>query len=293
MNAAPGWYDAGTPGRVRWWDGTQWTVHEAPVAAAAPVAAPPQPVAVPAQSGPQPGWYPTTAGELRWWDGTIWTGSRVRDGRAGIDWATLERPVFGWVAGGMFLFAGLCFVLSGVLTRNLTILPLFFLALSALWLAMAAQSTRVRRIPTPVGDPVAPEQVRPLPGEVDGPGAGWYPISRVAHRWWTGQRWGAYLSSTFGVRPTFHAEQSMRTLRIALTVIAALTGIAIVVGIVLISIAAGPVQLAIGVLVTVCAVLFGVAIAVIWVVARSQTRVLLLPTDPPATAAGHPPQPSW
>ncbi len=101
MNAAPGWYEAETPGRVRWWDGTQWTAHEAP---AGPFATP-QPAALP-PAGPQPGWYPTKPGELRWWDGRIWTGSRVREGRAGIDWATLEQPVFGWVAGGMFLFAG-------------------------------------------------------------------------------------------------------------------------------------------------------------------------------------------
>lgn len=288
MNAAPGWYDAGTPGRVRWWDGTQWTAHEAPVAVAVPLAGPPQSVVEPPHPGPPPGWYPTTADELRWWDGTVWTGSRVRDGKAGIDWATLEQPVFGWIAGGLSLFAGFCFLLSGVLTRNLTALPLLFVALSALWLAMAAQSTRVRRLPKPVGDPVAPEQVRPLPGEVEGPGAGWYPISRTAHRWWTGRRWGAYLSSRFGVRPTLHAEQSMRTLRVVVMVVGAVTAIAVVVGIVLIVIAVGPVQVAIGVLVTVCAVLFGVAVAVIWLVSRAQTRLLLLPTDPPATAAVHP-----
>ncbi|WP_085510801.1 DUF2510 domain-containing protein [Plantibacter flavus] len=27
MTAAPGWYEAGTPGKLRWWDGTQWTAQ--------------------------------------------------------------------------------------------------------------------------------------------------------------------------------------------------------------------------------------------------------------------------
>ncbi|PNW08075.1 DUF2510 domain-containing protein [Microbacterium testaceum] len=291
MNAAPGWYEAETPGRVRWWDGTQWTAHEAP---AGPFATP-QPAALP-PAGPQPGWYPTKPGELRWWDGRIWTGSRVREGRAGIDWATLEQPVFGWVAGGMFLFAALCFVLSGVLARNPTVLPLFLLALSALWFAMAAQSTRVRRLPMPAGAPAAPDHLRPLPGEVDGPGAGWYPITHAAHRWWTGERWAAYLSSRFGVRPTFHGEQSLRTLRVVMIVFAALTGLAILTGIALVVIAVGPVQLAIGWLMIVCASVFGAVIGVIWGVSRSQTRLLLLPTEPPGRAAhgaGQPAQRPW
>lgn len=38
----PGWYpDAQQPGQIRWWDGSQWTVHTqqpAPVAAARPIA---------------------------------------------------------------------------------------------------------------------------------------------------------------------------------------------------------------------------------------------------------------
>ncbi|MDR6690739.1 hypothetical protein J2X55_001638 [Microbacterium sp. 1154] len=293
MNAAAGWYDAGTPGRARWWDGTQWTTHEAPVPAAAPAGVPGQPLAAPRPAGPPPGWYPTTAGELRWWDGRIWTGSRVRGGTAGIDWATLEQPVLGWIAGGLFLFTALVYALSGMLARNPTILPLLFVALSALWLAMAAQSTRVRRLPTPVGDPVASDHLRPLPGDVEGPGAGWYPIRHAAHRWWTGKRWGAYLSTRYGVRPTFHAERSFRTLRVVMTVLAALTSAAVLIGIVLVVIAVGSVQAAIGWLLTVCAVVFGAVIAVIWVVSRAQTRLLLLPTEPPAApapATGQPPQ---
>ena len=34
MAAAPGWYDAGVPGRLRWWDGVQWTGHEVDAVAA-------------------------------------------------------------------------------------------------------------------------------------------------------------------------------------------------------------------------------------------------------------------
>ncbi|MFD5642579.1 DUF2510 domain-containing protein, partial [Streptomyces anulatus] len=46
----PGWYpDTGAPGFERWWDGTAWTVHTRPLAAAH--AAPEQPPA-PAAFGP-------------------------------------------------------------------------------------------------------------------------------------------------------------------------------------------------------------------------------------------------
>ena len=35
MATAPGWYDDGS-GTQRWWDGTQWTAHQAPAQASAP-----------------------------------------------------------------------------------------------------------------------------------------------------------------------------------------------------------------------------------------------------------------
>ncbi|MFI8196667.1 DUF2510 domain-containing protein [Streptomyces sp. NPDC085942] len=47
----PGWYpDTGVPGLERWWDGTAWTAHTRPPAAAH--AAPPQPPAPAAEFGP-------------------------------------------------------------------------------------------------------------------------------------------------------------------------------------------------------------------------------------------------
>ena len=56
--AAPaGWYDDGS-GRLRWWDGQEWTQQY--YTAAPPVAAP-------------AGWYDDGSGRQRWWDGQDWT----------------------------------------------------------------------------------------------------------------------------------------------------------------------------------------------------------------------------
>lgn len=303
-NARPGWYDAGMPGRVRWWDGAQWTAHEAPVpASGAQPAAPPSTAAQPADAHPvaaqvataqtaaapqeqavaQPGWYPTRAGELRWWDGRVWTGSRVRDGRPGIDWATIEQPTLPWVAGTIFLALAAMQTVSGIAFGGVSIMPVLWLVLSGLWFAMAIQTTLVRRIPAPTGTPEAPAVVRPLPGEADGPGAGWYAISRQAGRWWTGTRWADYVTSRFGVRPTFHAAQALLTLRIVAFAIAALAVFVLVAGIVVLAVAGGEtVRTAIGWVLVIGAVVFAGLTALVLAMARTQTRLLLLPTDPPA-----------
>ncbi len=57
VSAPAGWYDDGS-GRMRWWDGQQWTAHYAPD---------PRPV------GPPPGWYDDGSGRMRWWNGQQWT----------------------------------------------------------------------------------------------------------------------------------------------------------------------------------------------------------------------------
>ncbi|WP_159501865.1 DUF2510 domain-containing protein [Microbacterium sp. 18062] len=36
-SAPPGWYDAGVPGQLRWWDGTAWTTHVQPMPPASPL----------------------------------------------------------------------------------------------------------------------------------------------------------------------------------------------------------------------------------------------------------------
>ncbi|MFD5203884.1 DUF2510 domain-containing protein [Streptomyces sp. NPDC058375] len=52
----PGWYpDTGAPGTERWWDGTAWTAHTRPLAAAAPEGFGPPSLPLPHQRGPHDG----------------------------------------------------------------------------------------------------------------------------------------------------------------------------------------------------------------------------------------------
>lgn len=57
MTAPAGWYDDGS-GRLRWWDGQQWTEHYH--------------VGNPRTAAPA-GWYDDGSGRQRWWDGQEWT----------------------------------------------------------------------------------------------------------------------------------------------------------------------------------------------------------------------------
>ncbi|WP_440711389.1 DUF2510 domain-containing protein [Herbiconiux sp. YIM B11900] len=317
MNAEPGWYDAGTPGRLRWWDGAQWTAHEAPVPAPPVVTASPAVTAPPAATAPAlgspamtapalsdpasaarafapaaspfpgPGWYPTPAGPLRWWEGRKWTGFRIKQGRPGTDWASAEQPVLAWVFGGLFAaLAALQFAL-GALTGSVSIAGIAMLVLSALWFGIAVQSQAVQRIPVPTGAAVAPEVIRPLPGEQEGADAGWYPVARKTTRWWTGARWSQYVGTAYGIRPTFHGARALRILlAMAWTVL----------GVGLLSTLAGVVFVAadsatdghgtvllIGILFIVGGVLVAVLGLVLLLLSRLQRRILLPPADPPRT----------
>lgn len=61
----PGWYADGSPGFLRWWDGSRWTDQRA---------------SRPHGSAAGPGWYPESVGWLRWWDGSRWTHHRCLSG---------------------------------------------------------------------------------------------------------------------------------------------------------------------------------------------------------------------
>lgn len=325
MNAAPGWYDAGTPGRVRWWDGQQWTAHEADAPAAvaaptpsAPIAAPPSvapaassapaqasapaqtqasapaPASAPAASATpatpatQPGWYQTPAGPTRWWDGAKWTAMRTKDGVPGTDWASVEQVGVAWGMGALFLVLGgtqLSLALQAP-SVSFSAVPTLFLAL--LWFAIAAQTTAVLRIPAPTSAPLTLDVFRPLPGEQEGAGAGWYPISASTTRWWTGARWSQYTHARFGIRPTFHAEKTRRTMRrmtIGILVVAAAVVVAGIVGIVI-----GSVQgddglwTPIGWILVVGGVVFAGAGALIAAMTKTQVRLLFPPDEPPRAA---------
>lgn len=290
MTAAPGWYDAGTPGELRWWDGTRWTGQ---VAAAGPIVGPTPPHRAPAPStsptgspsGPQPGWYPAGSDQLRWWDGSHWTGLRVKDGKPGTDWATTEQPTLAWVFASVFLVLALLQFSLGLLSSHLSVNGVPLALVSILWFGIAAKTTAVRRIPRPTGEPTVIDAVRPLPGEQDGPGAGWYDVSSRATRWWTGSRWAQYVGTQYGVRPTFHGARAFRTYLVLCWVILGIGVLGLIVGVVLVINSSDDsyafLGAAIGIVVIAGGVLFGVLGGVLLAMSRTQRRLLLLPELPP------------
>lgn len=195
MNAQPGWYDAGVPGRQRWWDGTQWSAHER-------------------EALPPMGWFPVPGTtDVRWWDGAGWTPYRLRDSGPRPDAFAIEPGGTGLTLGFVFIVLG--FTQFG--TYNLSGQPLFaftpvlFFVSGAVWVIGGFRANRLKQISPPSTVPVFAPSTRPLPGEVEGPSAGWYPVSGSVTRWWSGTRWSGYVGQKLGVRPTHSGARTYRT----------------------------------------------------------------------------------
>lgn len=273
MSTAPGWYDAGTPGRVRWWDGSQWTSHEADAPAQA------------AQTGPVPGWYETSPESARWWDGKKWTGLRTKNGVPMADWANAEQVSAAWVLAAVFLALATAQLALGTMAPGVTFAGVPMLLVAALWLGIAVQTTMVLRLPVPTSAPLTLDVFRPLPGEQEAAGAGWYAVSPTVTRWWTGARWSRYTNTRFGIRPTFHGPQTKKALRGITIGIFALAVVVLIVGIVFIVIGANDpsnyVAPVIGWVLTIGSLLFAVLGVVVIAMMRHQLRLLDPPAEPP------------
>lgn len=215
MNAQPGWYDAGVPGVQRWWDGAQWTVHER---GGESVWAAAQPIQHPASAAPM-GWFPVVGtSDVRWWDGAGWTPYRLRDGRPRPDAFAIEPGGNGLVLGLVFIVLGITqFSTAQFLDGQpfFAFTPVLFLVAGALWLIGGFRTRQLTAHPAPSTPPVFDASIRPLPGEAEGTGAGWFAVSGGTRRWWTGARWSPYIHQRIGVRPTQYGE---RAYRIALSV---------------------------------------------------------------------------
>ncbi|WP_417512216.1 DUF2510 domain-containing protein [Microbacterium sp.] len=231
MSAQPGWYDAGVPGQQRWWDGVQWTGHERAVAVA------PQPVSAPLVHTAPMGWYPVVGtADVRWWDGAGWTPYRLRDGKLRPDAFAIEPGRLGIVFGIVFIVLAISqystYSLSGEPVFAFT--PVLFFIAGILWLIGGIRVTRVQKLAVPTTAPVFDPLTRPLPGEVEGAGAGWFPVSGQIARWWTGAQWSPYIAQKFGVRPTQYGPRAYRNsmilgwVLVGLGVLAALLGVAFV-----------------------------------------------------------------
>lgn len=268
MSTPQGWYDAGTPGRQRWWDGAQWTAQERDT----PL------------TSPSMGWYPVPgATDVRWWDGVMWTPYRVRAGKPRPDALAVEPPVVGLTLGIVFLVLALLQLTAALISRNPGnfAVPVFLMAVAVIWIAGAAHSFTVRKRPVPQSAPVVDASVGPLPGEVDGPDAGWYPMTRQASRWWTGSRWTWYLGTRFGVRPGHAGPRGYLASMIVgwcVAAIAVIGAVVAVVGIVMEQSTVTVFLIAFGV---VFALLMGGLSAFILLLTRSRRNAMLLPTTPP------------
>lgn len=268
MSAPQGWYDAGTPGAQRWWDGVQWTAHER---AAAPATL-------------SMGWYPVPGTtDVRWWDGVMWTPYRVRAGKPRPDWLAIEPPAMGVVLGILFSALAMLQLFSALISRSPGnfVFPVLLLSAAVIWFVGAAYSSGVRKLPAPQSAPIVDAVVQPLPGEVEGPGAGWYPMTRQVSRWWTGSRWTWYIGMKFGPRPGHAGPRGYLASMIVGWCVAALAVIGVIVAVVGGVMAQSPV--------TGFMIVFGIMIAVVMgglgaftlLLTRSRRNALLLPTTPP------------
>ncbi|WP_300266328.1 DUF2510 domain-containing protein [Microbacterium sp.] len=278
MSAQPGWYDAGVAGQQRWWDGTRWTEHVR-AATAAPVMPPQAPAAV----QPPMGWYPVPGtSDVRWWDGKAWAPHRLREGRSRADGFAIEPANVGW---GL----GICFIALGMSQLSLqsisgqpffAITPYLFFITGIIWLIGGLRAAQLAKLPAPSTAPVLDASVRPLPGEVEGPGAGWYPVTGQITRWWTGAQWSLYIAEKHGVRPTHSGRRGYRTSMSIGWALVALGALGAIGGLLLMG-AVGPWG---GMMIVVPAVILGLAGGAVVLTVYLRRFALILPEQPPQPA---------
>lgn len=228
LNAQPGWYDAGVPGMQRWWDGAQWTSHQRE-AIRPQFATPLAPM----------GWFPVVGTtDVRWWDGASWTPYRLRDDRPRPDALAIEPENTAVVLGLVFVVLSVTqfgtYSLAG--QPFFAVTPVLFLLSGILWLIGGLRVGQLKKLPAPATMPVFDPSVRPLPGEVEGSGAGWFPVAGQVTRWWTGAQWSSYVGQKFGVRPTHSGRRAYRASMAVGWVFAGLGVLGTVVGIIVIGV---------------------------------------------------------
>ena len=268
MSAPQGWYDAGTPGRQRWWDGSQWGPQERP----APTAAPPM------------GWYPVAdSSDIRWWDGAVWAPYRVRDGKPRPDLLAVEPPSMGFFLAAFFFVIAMLQLSAALVTRNPGnfALPVLLLAAAVLWVLAASHSRAVRRMPAPQTAPYVDAEVHPLPGLVEGPDAGWHPVTSQVARWWTGARWTWYIGTKLGARPGHAGPRGYLVSMVLGWILAAIAALALVFAVVGAVVAQSPWTGFVIVLGVIIALTFGGLAVFVLLLTRSRRDAMLLPVTPP------------
>lgn len=293
MTAPAGWYASQNPGKLRWWDGAQWTEHEcdAPAQATqAPQTAQTLPMhtapAVSAGFGPQPGWYPVPGvSEVRWWDGQHWAPYSIGNGGPRGNWYATEPPGIAYVFGAIFLALGLSQLFLSTLSPGISVAVLGPLLLGAFWMSAAIALSIVRSRPAPVaGTEVLDPIVQPLPGQAEGDGAAWVALTPRLSRWWSGVRWGEYVVEANRIRPTHGGAKTFRLLKIMAWVVIAIGVIAALAGIVLLILLPSDfLSRAIGVIVLCSGLGLAVVGAILFPIIHMRRHAMLLPEHPPAS----------
>lgn len=261
--AQPGWYEAGTPGRERWWDGTDWSPHEREIA----------------RTAPPMGWYVQPgADQERWWTGSYWSGYILRRGVPAAEPFAVEPSGLGWYLGGVLLLlaAGL-FPLS-LLGFGFAGLSGAFIVLAVMFMRGAATASRRKKSPPPQTAAIDSAAVRPLPGQQDAPDAGWYRLTASASRWWTGTTWAHYVSERGIVRPSHFGPRSLRAAGIVTAILGGLGAVLLGIGGAVTASASSSPPIGLFVL---GALFLLLAVAMLGIVLASR-RLSLLPAHPPA-----------
>lgn len=226
------------------------------------------------------GWYTVPgSAEVRWRDDQHWTAYRIVNGRPSADWYATEPPLIGYALGTAFLALGVAQGALAISSGN-PLIAIFMLVLGAFWLSAGIAGSVVRRKPAPVSAPIAPACAQPVPGQAEGPDAGWYPVSAQTGRWWSGTRWGSYVCESHRVRPTFGGPRMYRTVRIVALAMIVVGVLALVGGVAVLLIGGGePAWL--GWLICVIGASLAIAGAVVFPTIGMRRGVLLMPDRPP------------
>lgn len=230
------------------------------------------------------GWYPVPGtADVRWWDGTVWTPYRIRDRKPKPDVLAIEPPSAGLALGIAFLVIGLLQLSLAISLRSpgVFVAPVLFVLVAVIWIAGARHSQAVRSLAAPHSAPVIDPVVQPLPGEVEGPGAGWYPMTGQVTRWWTGARWSWYVGLKLGARPGYAGPRGYLASMIVgwFVVGLAVTGLVLVVAGSIME--QGPVTGFMIVIGIIFALIFGGVAVFTLLLTRSRRNAMLLPTSPP------------
>jgi hypothetical protein len=227
------------------------------------------------------GWFPVAGtADVRWWDGAGWTPYRLHDGKPRPDALAIEPGNTGLVLGLVFIMLGVTQFSTYTLYSGqpfFAFTPVLFLAAGVTWLIGGFRARRLTKLPAPTTPPVFVASARPLPGEVEAAGAGWFAVSGGVTRWWTGTRWSPYIQQRIGVRPTQSGERAYRISLALGWVFAGLGALGTVLGFLLIY-ALGR---WVGVAVVVPALIAGVIGALVLVLTYIRRYAMILPPHSP------------